>query len=60
MLLTEVDGWVEDEWWIWVLMIGVTRKLTGKLVSPRGPYWRRYDYGSNKAGGLDKMGVPRE
>lgn len=25
--------WVEDKWWVWMLTMGVTRRLTGKLVS---------------------------
>lgn len=56
MLLADVGGSVEDKWWVWMLMIGVTRNLTVNLVSPRGPSGRRYSCGGSKPGAVGQTG----
>lgn len=43
--------WVEDRWWVWMAMIGVTTDLRGKLISPRGPSGGRYSFGGSIAAG---------
>ena len=59
MLLADVGG-SSTSGGYGTLMIGVMVQLTSKLVSPRGPSGEIYSVSGSKAGGLDKLGEPRE
>lgn len=56
VLLVDVGGSVGDRCWVLMLMIGVTRDLTIKLLSPRGSSGRRCRCGGSRAGAVGQTG----